>query len=146
MEKRLVIRDYIPSDYKTIKLLIDELGYPSSEEEVKERLEKISSDKTLRTLVAEMEGKIIGFIGLCKSYAYERNGCYIRITALVVSEKYRKIGIGTELIQAAEEWAKTVNASCILLNSGVDRKEAHKFYENKGYCIKGYSFFKNIVY
>ncbi len=145
MTEPLVVRDLILRDYKTIRFLLDELGYPTPEEEVKERLERINSDKTLKTLVAEIEGEIVGFIGLCKSYSYERSGCYIRITALIVSEQYREKGIGTRLLQAAEEWARLLNASCIVLSSGLNRKEAHKFYENKGFYIKGYSFFKDVV-
>lgn len=38
MQDQLVIRDLTLDDYKALKSLIDELGYPSSEDEVKERL------------------------------------------------------------------------------------------------------------
>ncbi len=144
MDEKLIIRDLIINDYKALTPLIEALGYPATHEEVKQRIEKIVLDKTLTTFVAELNGKIVGFIGLCKSFAYERNECYVRVTALVVSEEYRKKGIGTKLIQASEEWSRKEKASSIVLNSGINRKEAHKFYENKGYKIKGYSFFKDI--
>lgn len=35
--------------------------------------------------------------------------------------------------------------TAVSLNSGINRKEAHSFYENIGYSIKGYSFSKNIA-
>jgi GNAT superfamily N-acetyltransferase len=139
----VLVRDFTFGDYKAIAALINELGYPTSEEEARERLERINSEKTLRTMVTEFNGRVVGFIGLSKSYAYEK-GCYVRITALVVSEPFKKKGIGTELILAAEAWAKKQKALSIVLSSGTSRKEAHKFYENKGYCINGYSFHKKL--
>src|SRR5690554_6977436 len=106
MPVQLVIRDLTLDDYRALKFLLDELGYPSTEAEVKERLNNIIPDKNFKTLLAEVQGKVVGFIGLSKSYAYERNGCYVRIMALVVAREYRNMGIGTQLVAKAEEWAK----------------------------------------
>lgn len=141
---KLIIRDSEAGDYKSIASLIMELGYPATEVEVKERLTLIDSDKSLRTMVAEREGNVIGFIGLSKSYAYERNGCYIRITALVVSSNFRNQGVGRKLVQIAEAWATAEKATVILLNSGVNRNDAHRFYESQGFSLKGYSFCKEL--
>jgi GNAT superfamily N-acetyltransferase len=144
MPVQLVIRDLTLDDYRALKFLLDELGYPSTEAEVKERLNNIIPDKNFKTLLAEVQGKVVGFIGLSKSYAYERNGCYVRIMALVVAREYRNMGIGTQLVAKAEEWAKQNGASLIVLSSGLQRLEAHKFYESKGFRKKGYSFIKKI--
>jgi GNAT superfamily N-acetyltransferase len=144
MPVQLVIRDLTLDDYRALKFLLDELGYPSTEAEVKERLNNIIPDKNFKTLLAEVQGKVVGFIGLSKSYAYERNGCYVRIMALVVAREYRNMGIGTQLVAKAEEWAKQNGASLIVLSSGLQPLEAHKFYESKGFRKKGYSFIKKI--
>lgn len=144
MQERLIIRDMVPDDYKALKPLIDELGYPSTEDEIKERLQNIIIDKNFKTLLAELNGKIVAFIGLLKSYGYEINGPYIRIMALVVAEEYRNQGIGTQLIKVAEEWAQQNGATIITLNSGLKRMDAHRFYEHMGFRIKGYSFIKEL--
>lgn len=93
-------------------------------------------------LVAEVDNKVIGFIGLCKLYAYEYDQEYVRIISLVVNEKYRSKGIGTKLVKSGEQWAINEGAIAIALNSGINRKEAHEFYNSNGYSIKGYSFSK----
>ena len=144
MEEQLLIRDSIPDDYKVLTSLIGELGYPADEEKVRKRLEKIDADKNAKTLVAEFNGRVVGFVGLHKSYGYESDGCFVRITALVTSEAYRGKGIGTRLVQAAEEWAEKEKASCIVLSSRLDREEAHGFYKNRGFALTGYSFVKKI--
>lgn len=144
MPDQVIIRDLTLEDYKALKPLLDELGYLSTEDEVKERLSKIVPDKNFKALLAEDQGKVVGFIGLSKSYTYERNGCYVRILALVVAGEYRSRGIGTQLVAAAEEWARQNGASLIALNSGLQRVEAHKFYENKGFRKKWYGFIKEL--
>lgn len=136
------IRDMIVDDFKKLTELIEELGYPSNENNISERLNKINSDKYYKTLVAEVDNEVVGFIGLCKLHAYEYDGEYVRIISLVVSEKYRSKGIGTKLVKSGEQWAMGEGAIAIALNSGINRKEAHEFYHSNGYSIKGYSFSK----
>lgn len=64
--------------------------------------------------------------------------------ALVVAGEYRSRGIGTQFVAAAEEWARQNGASFIVLSSGLQRLDAHKFYESKGFRKKGFSFIKEI--
>lgn len=142
MIEKVCVRNVNYNDFETLTELIKELGYPSTVSKVSERLSKISSSKCYKTFVSEVDGKIVGFIGLCKLYAYEYDGAYIRIIALVVNEQYRGKGIGTKLVESAEKWALDEEAIAITLNSGINRKEAHEFYKSKGYDIKGYSFSK----
>jgi GNAT superfamily N-acetyltransferase len=144
MEERLLVRDSVPDDYKVLTSLIGELGYPAGEEKVRERLARIYADKNAKTLVAELNGRAVGFIGLHKSYGYESDGCFVRMTALVTSEAYRGKGIGTRLVQAAEEWAEEEKASCLVLSSRTDRHEAHEFYQKRGFALTGYSFVKKL--
>lgn len=146
MTCEITIRDINVEDFISLTGLLGELGYPSTSENVVDRFNKIIGDSNFKTLVAETNGKIVGFIGLCKSYAYERNGCYARIVALVVNKEHRNCGIGTKLINSAEKWAIDEGAFAIGLASGIQRKEAHIFYCNRGYKIqnKEYYFWKSL--
>lgn len=143
-EDKIFIRDIIDEDYEILADLIEELGYPSNKNNISERLYEINSNKYYKTLVAEVDNKVVGFIGLCKLYAYEYDGEYIRIISLVVNEKYRGKGIGTFLLKSAEKWAISEGAIAIALNSGIKREKAHEFYYGNGYKIKGYSFSKSL--
>ena len=138
------IRNITNGDFEILTGLIKELGYPSTVSKVSDRLSKINSNECYKTLIAEVDGKIIGFIGLCKLYAYEYDGAIVRIIALVVNEQYRGKGIGTKLVKSAEKWALDEEAIAITLNSGINRKEAHEFYKSNGYDIKGCSFSKTL--
>jgi GNAT superfamily N-acetyltransferase len=143
-EDKIFIRDIIDDDYEMLTELIEELGYPSNKNNISERLHKIKSSKYYKTLAAEVDNQVVGFIGLCKMYAYEYDGEYARIISLVVNEKYRGKGIGSELLKSGEKWAISEGAIAIALNSGIKREKAHEFYKGNGYKIKGYSFSKSL--
>ena len=55
------------------------------------------------------------------------------IHGLVVDETLRSGGIGNELVDAAEAWARSTGATTIIVRSRVARQRAHRFYERIGY-------------
>ena len=57
----------------------------------------------------------------------------LNVLGLVVDEKNQGQGIGAQLLNALEEKAKAREIKVIRLNSGVQRHEAHQFYEHQGY-------------
>lgn len=142
MIDKVLIRNINENDFGAITELFKELGYPSSIGKISDRLKKINESSSYKSLVVEVERKVVGFIGLCKFYAYEYDGEYVKIAALIVNGQHRGKGIGAKLIEAAEKWAVDEGAVGITLNSRINRKEAHEFYKSKGYATKGYSFSK----
>ncbi|MEC1153960.1 GNAT family N-acetyltransferase [Cytobacillus horneckiae] len=44
---------------------------------------------------------------------YELYGLYVRIVVLVVDSNYRNKGIGKQLLEEAESWAKEIGATGI---------------------------------
>jgi len=142
-----IIRTIEENDYKYIAYIIrDDLGYEnSSDENVKIRLNAIREHKDYITYVATYENKVVGFIGLIRGNAYEFDGEYLRVAALAVKKEYQDKGIGSKLLEEAEVYARRIEAVTIVLNSGIQRESAHKFYEKRGYVKKGYSFKKAIL-
>lgn len=141
------IREAKINDVSNLVLLMEQLGYPTSIENFKIRFNAIVANPTYHTLVAELDGEIVGMAGLCSSLFYEYDGSYVRIVAFVVDTNHRRKGIGKKLIQEAENWAKDQGAIAIGLNSGnrVERKNAHQFYLNMGYKDKSIGFSKSLV-
>ena len=60
-------------------------------------------------------------------------GTMANILGLAVELDHRKQGVGKLLVGEAERWAINHDIHAIRLNSGMSRKEAHKFYRNIGY-------------
>ena len=140
------IRTIEERDYSHIADIIrNDLGYEnSSDKKIEIRLNAIREHKDYSTYVAVYEEKVVGFIGLLRGKAYEIDGEYVRIAALAVKKEYQGKGVGSRLLAEAEEYARRVKAVAIVLNSGLQRESAHKFYERRGYLKKGYSFKKSI--
>ena len=147
MLDNLLIRDYILSDLESLAILTTELGYPTTVSEMEARLVEISKNPNCRTIVAENETQVIGYIGLLKSNSWEHNECYVRIQALVVKSEYRKYGIGKSLIAYAESWGREVGARSIVLNCGnrEERNSAHKFYVSVGFEAKSTGYKKDVL-
>jgi len=121
---------------------MSQLGYPTSSDEMKVRLAAILPDSNYMTFVAEYQKEVIGVIGVGVFRYYEKNGTYGRLLALVVDEKQKGHGIGASLVAEGERWLKEWGVSSIIVNSGKQRKDAHRFYERHGFKETGLRFVK----
>lgn len=136
------IREATRNDAAALAHLMDELGYPTSAEEMAERFEAIKKDVSYGTLVAERGGEIVGMGGVTLGRSFGFDGVYASLVALVVDSRCRGEGIGRALLGACEKWARSRSAHKIMLNSGKHRNEAHEFYRGVGYEETGLRFVK----
>jgi GNAT superfamily N-acetyltransferase len=121
-----------------------ELGYPTEPEEMAQRLVGVLGDPTYAMFAAQVRGTIAGLCGVAIHRYLEKNGLYARIVALVVSGEYQGIGVGSALIRAAEVWAVKQQATDLIVNSGMQRAGAHRFYRSRGYAQTGVRFVKGL--
>lgn len=140
----VIIRDAKETDVEALAELMDYLGYPTSSRRMGNRFERISAHPSYSTLVAECGDGVVGMVGLETGHYYELDESYARISAFVVHPGYRRRGVGRSLILAAEQRAIGLGAERVSLDSGTHRPGAHRFYEDSGYEITGYRFFKRI--
>ena len=94
--------------------------------------------------IAAVEGIAIGFLSLAVDYRLFCADRIVTIDELVVAKEHRSVGIGKELLSAADEYAKDKGCSFFCVTSATRRERAHKFYENNGYEKSGYRFGKAI--
>ena len=138
-----MIREADKNDTEPLAKMITELGYPTTAEEMSERMAGILPSRNYKTLLAETPEGIIGMAGAMVSFFYERNGQYVRLLALVTKKEYRARGVGKALTKAIENWALNQGAVAVILNCGnrKEREAAHSFYSKLGYIAKstGYS-------
>lgn len=128
------IRPYQESDAKHVALLSKELGYLATSSDVERRFAILLKYTAIHGIfVAQLWVDIIGWIHVYWVHLLESDG-YAEIWWLVVSQLHRKQWIGKELVQQAEEWAKSHEYTNLRLRSGMHRKnEAHLFYQAIGY-------------
>jgi GNAT superfamily N-acetyltransferase len=127
------VRPAQPRDSDRIADLAGHLGYPSTGEEVRERLSQMQDANQYAVFVAELpDGKIAGWIGLYTFRAIELETA-AEISGLIVDEAVRSCGIGKTLLDAAEAWARIIGCSAISVRSNVTRDRAHRFYAANRY-------------
>jgi len=64
---------------------------------------------------------------------------------LVTDKKYQSKGYGTMMMEYLQDYAKMGMCENIVLSSGFERKDAHRFYEKEGFGKKSYVFVKSLV-
>ena len=138
------IRSAILRDSTAIALLMTQLGYATSADEMRERLAGILPHPDYMTWVAESDAEVVGIIGAGISRYYEKNGVYGRLLALVVDERHRGQGVGASLVGEAERRLKEMGATTLIVNSGSRRGDAHRFYRRLGYRETGLRFVKSL--
>jgi ribosomal protein S18 acetylase RimI-like enzyme len=141
----LAIREVDLADAEPLGVLMGELGYPTTKDEMERRLHAIAADSHYKTFVAVSSGRVCGMIGTSAGPSYEHNDRSGRIVALVVSEAMRRQGIARQLINAAEQDFSGRGITRISLTTRLTRAGAHRFYEELGYERTGHRFAKNLT-
>jgi predicted N-acetyltransferase YhbS len=131
------IRAAEPSDAATLAVLLDQLGYPATANEIVERLGRLGQLRTAVVLVAEHQGDVVGLVTSHVFPSIHSTPPAALLTTLVVHAAHRGARVGAELCRAAEEWALAQGAIRISVTSGLQRAGAHMFYERLGYKRNG---------
>jgi GNAT superfamily N-acetyltransferase len=130
----LIIRNAEIEDAEQLIALLDQLGYPCSLDQLKNRLQAYARDLH-QVIVATESESIIGFITFVCYELFVHEGRCMHIESMVIDAQHRGKGIGKKLLQFAEDYAKTNNCKIIELITRNRRKEdgTHTFYERMGY-------------
>jgi N-acetylglutamate synthase-like GNAT family acetyltransferase len=127
------IREADRGDAQQIAALLTQLGYPSTADQVSQRLAYWLPDPMSLVLVAEQAGRIKGCLSLHAIPYLERTGRWARIESLVVDEASRGRGTGRSLVAAAEQAARRASCLTVEVTSARTRPCAHAFYKRMGY-------------
>lgn len=141
----MIIREFNNDDLPMIKMLLADLsGHELTNDDVLDRFAMIRKSKIDELFVGLIDGEIVGLLAFRIRENIEEVSRYGEISAIIVDKNFRNKGIGNNLIEFAEDYAKTLNCKGTWLVSGFGREEyAHKFYVSKGYKTTGYRFVKN---
>jgi hypothetical protein len=114
---KVILRRATEADAKHAASLLTELGYPSTEEDARDRLVRSLRSATSYCLVAELAAEIVG---------------------LVSAELVLK------LLTAAIDFAREHHCSGLELTSAEGRVDAHRFYRRLGFSRTSFRFFQTV--
>ncbi len=112
-EKRESIK---PADYRDIHSstdLMNALGHKTSVEEMKGEIQQNTPSSKLHNINSSLWRYTSGDDRASHHYFYEQSGMYVRIVALVTLPDFRRRGIRSALLEAAENWAQGLGATSI---------------------------------
>jgi GNAT superfamily N-acetyltransferase len=138
----VLIRPATLDDAPALAPLLAELGYPLTEELMRENLVRLGDAPTDRAWVAERDGAVIGVVSAHLTPLFHQRGYLGRITALVVTAAARGQGIGGRLVRQAEAFCWQAGCARMELTSGDHRTDAHRFYEGLGWRAESRRFIK----
>lgn len=121
------------NDSERIAKLCQQLGYPTAQTAVQQRLHQIYQDESHAVYVAERSDRqVVGWVHVyvCQLVLTDLQAV---IGGIVVDEGDRRYGTGRRLMQHAEQWAYKQGCRTVLVRSNIVRKEARSFYERIGY-------------
>jgi GNAT superfamily N-acetyltransferase len=129
------IRQMAPEDAAAVAILTSQLGYPSTEVDIKRRYALIHDRSDGQLIVAlDIDATVIGWIHVQALRLLEADE-RAEIWGLVVADTVRGSGVGRLLVEAAEEWAVRRGLDIMGVRSNTLRVEAHAFYEHLGYEV-----------
>ena len=142
-EPALKIREARPGDAPDLVKLMKLLGHDVDAKGIRKRSAALAKQK-LPQLVATLDKKVVGLVGIHSMVAIHRDKPVGRITILVVAEDARRRGIGRLLAEAAEGHLKKLGCGMIEITSNDRLAAAHGFYRHMGYERTSIRFMKEL--
>ena len=109
---------------------IEKVSYPSDAWSIAQfKSELAGVPKTHYYLAAEINGELVGYAGI---FGIDE---VADIHTLTVSPKYRRRGIGRELLRRLIDWARTRKMKAMMLEVRIGNDEAIVLYKEQGFSI-----------
>ena len=124
------IRTARPTDAAALAVLSTELGYASTEAQVRQRL-RLLDDPERELLVVDAPDGLAGFIDVHVQRLVETDP-FGEIGGLVVAKPHRGKGLGRALLAAAAAWCRQRDLQEMWIRANLGRVGAHEFYEAIG--------------
>ncbi len=120
-------------DAVEIARLSGALGYPAEADVIRRRLERLLGSGSDAVFVAEggtgeLSGWVHGYLSQLIESEYRAE-----IGGLIVDARARRQGVGRQLVERLEIWARERGAMELSVRCRDDRTEAHRFYDHLGF-------------
>jgi GNAT superfamily N-acetyltransferase len=133
----ITIRHAVKSDIEQVADLFDlyRMFYrqPTDRNAAKNFLLARIDNHESEIIVAEEEGKLLGFTQLYPQFSSTRMKKFWVLNDLFVLEVYRRLGVAKALIKAASQFAKDNKAAGLLLETEKTNEIGNKLYPSCGF-------------
>ncbi len=142
------VRPITSADFLHVTALLAELGRPALKPETSDAVQAVYerhvADPQTASLVAEVNGQVVGFLSLV--FREHLNFVHPQgwIPDLIVTEAARGQGAARALLERAFAQARQHGCDWVRLESGYARTAAHQVYEAVGMSNDGYYFTKQL--
>ncbi|OAB43766.1 GNAT family N-acetyltransferase [Paenibacillus glacialis] len=134
-------------DLAELGLLYEELiGSPSDVKKMQELFANLKDNVNYRITGIKVDGVLAGsvmgiicqdLVGDCRPFMVIEN--------VVISLKFRGLGLGKKIMNEMENIAKRAECYYIIFVSSSYRKDAHRFYESLGYKLDEVQGFRKMI-
>jgi N-acetylglutamate synthase-like GNAT family acetyltransferase len=131
---QFAIRTASPADAQALARLSSILGYPTTPQQVQERLARLVNQDSQVIYLAESVSEVIGFIHVHITNLIMVEP-FAEIGGLVVAETQRGQGVGRTLMERAQAWATQKGLKVVNVRSNQVRTGAKGFYQHLGYSL-----------
>jgi GNAT superfamily N-acetyltransferase len=132
----ILIRDAAPGDFEHVSSLLVELGRPAVSPANAAVLRAVYARYLQRAdtapLVAELDGRVVGFLSLEFLDRLSRDRPQAWIAELIVAQGQRRKGAGMALFRRALELVHQRNCWSLRLDSRDHQQAAHRLYRAAG--------------
>ena len=134
------VRPPLPGDAPALAALAGELCYPTSSEALLGRMAALHPTDAVLIVSTDADDIPTGWchVEVRRTLVEPLSAL---ILGLVVGEQHRAAGIGSELLAAAERWARARNCRRLVVATRITRERAHAFYAREGYEVAKTSYF-----
>jgi GNAT superfamily N-acetyltransferase len=146
----LTVRAARPGDWSAVVALLVELGRGVAAGTAEDPTHRVQFGGHLRrldsvTLVAEIDGAVVGVVDMEYHQRLGDHRPQARVNDLVVTERARREGVGTELLGRAEALARKRGCFRMALVTAGWREATINFYAREGWRDYGRWFVKPLV-
>lgn len=129
----MLIRPARADDAASLVELYAAWSHPQPEPVIAERLAVWHATRHARVLVAELDGAVAGVAAVSATPHFARPGHFARLVGIAVGEQFRRRGVASALVDAAQALAREWGCDRIEATSTRSRDEAPRFYAALGF-------------
>ena len=140
MAEAVRLRPPLPSDATALAALAGELGYATSPDALLGRLAALHPTDAAVIVSTDANDAPTGWchVELRRTLVEPLSALIIAlIIGLVIGDGHRSAGIGSELLAAAERWARARGCKRLVVATRITRERAHRSYAREGHVDEG---------